>query len=179
MGCKREGGVALMFTKGNRRASKLTGENVQEIRALYTQVGVTQGMLARQFGVSRNTIANIVNWETWQNMSQGPVDNHPPPNMQPPRVDAAVLEASIARMRALMAKAQPADAGGHSDVAGGYSVVAAPSLYNDPPPADAEAEAAAQRAQVRLESEIAARGEGQVDAGLSELMGGNTKETDT
>lgn len=73
-----------MFQRGNRKASKLTGEQVLEIRELYAQPGISQPMLARKFGVSKNTIADIVNGVSWQNVAYQTVVSRPPINRQTP-----------------------------------------------------------------------------------------------
>ena len=53
------------FPKGNTRAAKLTGEQVMNIRGRYARGGVTQGELCREYRVSINTIARIVNGQSW------------------------------------------------------------------------------------------------------------------
>jgi transcriptional regulator with XRE-family HTH domain len=67
------------FKPGNHRAGKLTGEKVLEIRRRYREErGCTQGMLARDFGVTIGTIGNIVNGLTWQFLTQGEAVERPP-----------------------------------------------------------------------------------------------------
>ena len=92
--------------KGNRRAAKLTGEQVLEIRFRYAnEPGCTQGALARRFEVSIGTIANIVNGLTWQSLvgsegeggGQGAPVDRPPLNPRQPEQSAS--EASLARLQ--------------------------------------------------------------------------------
>lgn len=54
----------MRFTRGNSRAAKLSNEGVFELRRLYFEEGVTQGELARQFGLSVNHIGRIVRGES-------------------------------------------------------------------------------------------------------------------
>ena len=56
------------FAQGNRRASKLSMSDVQEIRRLYSEGRVTQGSLSRQFHVSVIQIGRIVRGEVWQQL---------------------------------------------------------------------------------------------------------------
>lgn len=58
------------FSANNRKAAKLTGEQVIEIRQKYALSGreYTQDRLAREYQVSVNTIRNIVNGVTWQSL---------------------------------------------------------------------------------------------------------------
>ena len=56
------------FQKSNRRASKLSVPEVQEIRHLYNQGRLTQGDLSRRFGVSVIQIGRIVRGEVWQQL---------------------------------------------------------------------------------------------------------------
>lgn len=111
-----------MFQRGNRKASRLTGEQVLEIRALYQMRGVTQGSLARKFQVSVNTIANIVNGLTWQSLLGAQEVGRPPPNAVPVQPSEDAIEASMARLKAKLA--QPA------------AERPAPSLYSSPVPYD-------------------------------------------
>jgi len=128
------------FYQGNRRAAKLTGEQVLEIRERYaTEHGCSQARLSREYGVTTNTIANIVNGLTWQHLlrDEEPMVNRPPVHAQPPPMPSeaelhAQIDQAIAKARAL-----------------------APSLYDDPPPRDEEAEQAAARAQACFQSELA------------------------
>lgn len=48
--------------------AKLTNEQVKEIRALYATGTTSYEKLARQFGVGRNTIANVIKRVTWKNV---------------------------------------------------------------------------------------------------------------
>jgi hypothetical protein len=54
------------FQKNNLRRAVLTMTKVQEIRAFYNQGHVTQGQLARDYGVSVVQIGRIVRGEVWQ-----------------------------------------------------------------------------------------------------------------
>ena len=56
------------FTKGNIRRSVLTPSKVLEIRAFYNKGHVTQGQLARDYGVSVVQIGRIVRGEVWQGL---------------------------------------------------------------------------------------------------------------
>jgi hypothetical protein len=58
------------FSAKNHKASKLTGEQVLAIRQKYALPGhqYTYDRLAREYHVSSNTIRNIVNGVTWQNL---------------------------------------------------------------------------------------------------------------
>lgn len=47
--------------------SKLTNEDVEEIRQLYESGGVLQSELAEKYDVARTTIQNVVNGDTWSN----------------------------------------------------------------------------------------------------------------
>jgi transcriptional regulator with XRE-family HTH domain len=54
--------MSNQFQMGNNKASKLTGEQVVEILERYaTERGMSQPRLAREYGVSVNTIAKILN----------------------------------------------------------------------------------------------------------------------
>lgn len=89
-----------MFQQGNNRASKLTGEQVMNIRDEYKMRGVTQPMLAIKYQVSVNTIANIVKGLTWQHLLRGePREvNRPPLYAVMPTADEA--QASMSRLQA-------------------------------------------------------------------------------
>jgi len=108
----------MTFQKGNRNAKKLTGEQVMEIRERYGIPGVTQPMLAREYGVSLPTIANILNYVTWQNPSYSPPSPRPP--LKAPPAPQSAVEASMAKISRM-------------DL-GPLKERKAPSLYNDPPP---------------------------------------------
>lgn len=54
-----------MFTQGNTRASKLSNEEVYEMRAEYT-AGATQAYLSRKYGVTVGTVGRIVRGESHQ-----------------------------------------------------------------------------------------------------------------
>lgn len=79
------------FGRNNLRRSVLTASKVGEIRALYGKGHVTQGQLARDYGVSVVQIGRIVRGEVWQGLG-------------PQQVGARELEESAARMLALQAE---------------------------------------------------------------------------
>lgn len=56
------------FTLNNRHASRLTENQVLEIRERYRTGRVTQGVLSREYGVSIVQIGRIVRGEVWQNV---------------------------------------------------------------------------------------------------------------
>lgn len=106
----------MTFQRGNRKASKLTGEQVLEIRERYAMVGVTQRQLAHDYGVSVNTIHSIVDGLTWRDLAGGaqPV-NRPPPHALPPTMPDETTLGS--RLEARLNNKGPT-----------------PSLYEDPVP---------------------------------------------
>lgn len=53
-----------LMQKANKKAAKLTVEQVAEIRRLYGE-GYTQGSICRHFGVTIGTIGRIVRGESW------------------------------------------------------------------------------------------------------------------
>ena len=96
----------MTFQGGNRRAAKLTGEQVMVIRERYaTERGCTQARLSREYQVSIGTIANIVNGLTWQTLYGGatPVDRPP---TYAPQVREPDEETLKARMLARLAEPQ-------------------------------------------------------------------------
>jgi hypothetical protein len=60
------------FQKNNLRRAVLTMTKVQEIRAFYARGHVTQGQLARDYGVSVVQIGRIVRGEVWQGVGPAP-----------------------------------------------------------------------------------------------------------
>lgn len=56
----------MTFTRGNRRAGRLNGQQVLSIRQRYATGQISQGALAREHGVTVGTIHNIINGYTWQ-----------------------------------------------------------------------------------------------------------------
>ena len=48
---------------------KLTDDMVKEIRRLYKGQNITQGVLARKYGVSRRLIGFVVNYQIWQHVA--------------------------------------------------------------------------------------------------------------
>lgn len=125
----------MTFQKGNRKASKLSGEQVVEIRDRYQLPGVTIKQLALDYGVSRNTVSSILDGLTWRDVAggQGPVRR---PALNPQPGPQSGVEESLARLERLMS--------------GGK----APSLYDSPPPTEAEDQAVAERALDRLNDEL-------------------------
>ncbi len=91
----------MTFQRGNRKASKLTGEQAIEIRERYAMPGVTQTQLAQDYGVSVNTIRSVINYTSWRDMAGGntPI-NRPPPHAQPP---AMLSETELAEQAARLA----------------------------------------------------------------------------
>ena len=55
----------------NRRTSKLTANNVQEIHGR-CEHGESQQSVARRFGISKATVADIRHGRTWADQLQGP-----------------------------------------------------------------------------------------------------------
>jgi len=56
------------FTQRNTRAAKLTASAVLEIRDFYEKGRISQGQLARDYGVSVVQIGRIVRGEVWQGL---------------------------------------------------------------------------------------------------------------
>ena len=115
----------MTFQRGNHRASKLNGEQVLRIRAMYQMRGTTQASLAREFRVSLNTIANIVNGITWQGLTAGESVDRPPPFGQPVEPQQSDIERSIARLHARLGTPTEQEL---------YSESTIPSLYDGQPP---------------------------------------------
>jgi len=63
------------FQPGNTKSTKLTNEQVLDIRLKYQDEGWTQAQLARHFGVNVNTVGRIVRGETRQRVPM-PTDPH-------------------------------------------------------------------------------------------------------
>lgn len=84
-----------IFQRNNRRASKLSVPEVEEIRYLYQQGKLTQGDLSRRFGVSVVQIGRIVRGEVWQQL---PVLS--------PLMSEGELKESATRMLAMQEKLQ-------------------------------------------------------------------------
>lgn len=96
----------MTFQRGNRRASKLTGEQVLKIRQMYFTGLYSYGKLGVIFDVSLNTISNIVNGYTWRHVAGVELTglDKPPPNMvQGQEVPDEVIQES---QRKLMEKLQ-------------------------------------------------------------------------
>lgn len=49
--------------------SKLTEDKVREIRRRHAAGGISQGALAREYGVKQPTIHDVVNWVTWKHVA--------------------------------------------------------------------------------------------------------------
>lgn len=52
----------------NNGRAKLSKEDVKEIRKRYFKEKVSQGALAREYGVGRSTIWRVINYKTWKNI---------------------------------------------------------------------------------------------------------------
>jgi len=52
------------FQRGNNRSTKITNEQVFEILDKYRNHGYTQGKLAREYGVNRETIGRYIRGES-------------------------------------------------------------------------------------------------------------------
>lgn len=76
------------FARKNTRAAHLTASQVLEIRDFYERGRVTQGQLARDYGVSVVQIGRIVRGEVWQGLRKA-------------LPSTAAIEESAARMMAL------------------------------------------------------------------------------
>lgn len=87
-----------MFGKGNTSARRLTGDQVRKIRISYEQ-GMTQGALAREFGVNISTIGNIVRYESWANQAVVTRDSS--------TITDQEIAASLARLNELLAVESP------------------------------------------------------------------------
>jgi hypothetical protein len=155
------------FQRGNNKAAKLTGEQVIAIRERYaTERGLSQPMLAREYEVSVNTIAKVLSGTSWQWLLRGqePQVYRPPLNAPAaPIPDEATLNA---RMQARL----------DSDAqAAAERKAASRSLYNDPPPTEAEDAEAGRLGLARLAKELDGPQpikQQQVSDGLDELEKG-------
>lgn len=152
-----------MFQQGNNRASKLSGQEVLEIREKYKVIGgYTYGMLSREYGVSVNTISNIINGVSWQRMAgQDLVARDKPPISRREYIpQPGEIEASMARLDLLMKS--------------NTTTVKPPSLYNDPSPTEAEDNEAGRLGLERLAKELDGpqpTRQREVEEGLGELEG--------
>ena len=63
------------FQQGNRRNAKLGIDAVHNIRSRY-ESGVTQGQLARDYGMSANQIGRIVRGESWADLPRPQLDSY-------------------------------------------------------------------------------------------------------
>ena len=75
--CRHAVRIGLMTTGERRPRSKLTAEKVRAIRAAYTQGGRAAGgkgqeALAKEHGVCRETIRDIVKGRAWTHLLDGP-----------------------------------------------------------------------------------------------------------
>jgi hypothetical protein len=116
----------MPFQQGNTRARKLTADDVLAIREKYLVIGgYTYSMLSIEYGVSNNTIKDIVKGNSWQRIA-----GHELVRLDKPPADRCVgisdneINASQTRLAAML------------DTQTKLGI--APSLYNDPPPTDAE-----------------------------------------
>jgi hypothetical protein len=66
------GGISLSRTKGIRRYSKLTPDQVREIIVRYeSDRGLNKSALGREFGISRQQILAILTGRWWHEITQG------------------------------------------------------------------------------------------------------------
>jgi hypothetical protein len=112
----------MTFQWGNRKASRLTGEQVLDMRTKRASGMYTQEQLSREFRVSISTVRNILNYVTWQNVAYEPPTQAPPQNAPVKEVPQSQEEAIKAKMFARLEE-QP---------------LLAPkgSWYDQPPPYD-------------------------------------------
>lgn len=54
----------------NKRAAKLTAEDVRTIRRLYEAGNTTHGQIARDFGISAIQVGRILRFESWAEVTQ-------------------------------------------------------------------------------------------------------------
>lgn len=138
------------FQRGNTKASTLTGEQVIEMRERYaTERGLTQRQLCEDYNVSVSTIANVLQGKTWRHLLRGqaPQVNRPPLHAPVPELPS--VEEMHARMRARL-EAEVVELP-EPRIFKGLNV---PSLYDSPPPTEAEDQDAAQRGLGRLNNEL-------------------------
>lgn len=90
----------MTFNQGNTKASKLTGVEVMEIRQKRASGVYTLDRLAREYHVTSNTIRNIVNMVTWQNL----------PGVEPAHVMDEAAARSMRKLGELMGE-QPSALG--------------------------------------------------------------------
>lgn len=127
----------MTFQKGNRKASKLNGEQVLEIREKYAMPGITQRRLALEYGVSVNTISSIIDGLTWRDVANGTqAVNRPPLKPQIGPVDENVVNQGAMKLKGLLEK--PLN-------------LQNISLYEQPPPTENEDQATAQRAAPKID----------------------------
>lgn len=65
----RDRGLAIRQNRPNYASSKLSSDQVREIRASYRPREVTMPDLARRFGVSLSTISEIINRRRWVHLA--------------------------------------------------------------------------------------------------------------
>jgi hypothetical protein len=136
----------MTLRSGNSRAAKMTPMNILEIREKYA-AGRTQGSLAREFGISVGQIGRIVRNESWQQFTpvttehdlriRGAMEHQALKQTEMTPEIQASAEAALARLEGQVER--PADPWAAAKAK-------APSLYNDPPPTEAEDSEAAERA---------------------------------
>lgn len=64
---KRHASELGLTPSGERQGNaKLTWDRVKEIRRIYIETGAKQRDLAKQFGISQPTVAQVVQWKTWK-----------------------------------------------------------------------------------------------------------------
>jgi len=116
------------FMPGNKAAKKLTGEQVLEMRELYSTGDWTYGRLAREFGVSLNTVSNIINEITWQDIAGAVSEGR---NRSVTGIIPKAVLRSQEKIKRLL--------GDEDAIRRSFDEAVrlsgeAPSLYNDPPP---------------------------------------------
>jgi DNA-binding transcriptional regulator LsrR (DeoR family) len=95
------------FTRGHRRAAKLTPEQVLEIRRLYSEEGWTQSRLSLTFGMSVGQIGRIVRGEQWQGYTQIPNEQEIGDRMVREPASAEEIAESEARMKVILETPPP------------------------------------------------------------------------
>ncbi|CAM5998774.1 unnamed protein product [Sphagnum balticum] len=78
----------MPFRKGNHKAKKLVGEQVLEIREKWNTGKYTFRRLAIEYNVSTNTIGNIINRLSWQNIAEPGSSVRIPPDRIRQEVDS-------------------------------------------------------------------------------------------
>ena len=98
------------FQIGNNRARKLRGQDVLEIREKYLTGLYTYGSLSNEYGVSLNTIANVVKGHTWKRIAGYELadqERQPPERVARPATDQEISE-SLSKFTDRLAQAPSA-----------------------------------------------------------------------